>query len=104
MNAFRPSWRLPVVVAAALLMVPVGAPGASTATAAPASVAVSTPATTVKAPATRARASLRVSSGQRLTIDVNPNLTGKGAWRVKVERRKGGTWHRVCNCRTKGAI
>ena len=51
----------------------------------------------------RPLASLRVIPDKRLVIDVTPNLPGHKAWTVRVEKKAGRTWRKVCNCRTSGS-
>ena len=97
-----------VAVLGALLS---GVPG-PTAAAAPKAVVVSSPTIAREGTATlspadrlssgRLRSSIRVSSGKRLRVDVNPPLPGGRNWKVRIERSRNGKWRQVCTCRTVG--
>ncbi len=93
------------LLGAALIVVPttpsdaaaVATAAATIPTAAP-QVATAPTAETAKKP----RPSVTFSGGPRLTVNVNPNLSGGKSWKVRLDRRSGGTWRKVGTYRTKG--
>lgn len=54
--------------------------------------------------ARKARPQPRVtlSSGRRLVVNIDPDLSGSKSWRFRLERRSGGRWRTVGKYRTKG--
>ena len=76
-------------------------PSAAAATRVP--VSVSTMVSSGMPSAARPRATVFVRKGTRLMVNVNPNLNGDRAWKVRVERKRKGAWRTVCTCNTIGA-